>query len=127
VQEDRLHATALAAMIHDLGKINVPAEILTRPGRLSETHPAAGFEIVRNIEFPWPIADAILQHHERLDGSGYPQGLAGDEIILEARIIAPSPTSSRPCAPTAPIAPNSGSTRRSPKSSKAAASLSTQQ
>lgn len=95
VPEDQLHATALAAMIHDLGKINVPAEILTRPGRLSEiefefikTHPAAGFEIVRNIEFPWPIADAILQHHERLDGSGYPRGLKGDEIILEARIIA---------------------------------------
>ncbi len=68
-------------MIHDLGKINVPAEILTRPGRLSEiefefikTHPAAGFEIVRNIEFPWRIADAILQHHKRLDGSGCPHG-----------------------------------------------------
>lgn len=95
LSEDRLHATALAAMIHDLGKINVPAEILTRPGRLSEiefefikTHPAAGFEIVRNIEFRWPIADAILQHNERLDGSGYPRGLKGDEIIQEARIIA---------------------------------------
>lgn len=91
---DRVHAVELAAMIHDLGKINVPAEILTRPGRLSEieyslikTHPSVGYEIVKNIDFPWPIAQAMLQHHERLDGSGYPDGLKGDAIVLEARII----------------------------------------
>jgi len=92
--EDRVHAVRLAALIHDLGKINVPAEILTRPGHLSDieftlikAHPTSGYEIVKNIEFPWPIAEAMLQHHERLDGSGYPDGLKGDAIILEARII----------------------------------------
>jgi HD-GYP domain-containing protein (c-di-GMP phosphodiesterase class II) len=92
--EDRVHAIGLAAMIHDLGKINIPAEILTRPGCLSaieysliKTHPTAGYEIIKNIEFPWPIGTAMLQHHERLDGSGYPDGLSGDAILLEARII----------------------------------------
>ncbi|HZX33157.1 MAG TPA: MASE3 domain-containing protein [Rhodocyclaceae bacterium] len=92
--EDRIHAIALAATIHDLGKINIPAEILTRPGKLSDiefslikTHPAMGYEIIKNIDFPWPIAAAMRQHHERLDGSGYPDGLTGDAITLEARII----------------------------------------
>lgn len=85
----------LGATIHDIGKISVPAEILSRPGRLAEiefgiikTHPDIGYEIVKDIPFPWPIAEMVHQHHERLDGSGYPQGLKGDEIILEARIIA---------------------------------------
>lgn len=94
LEEERVHAIGLAAMIHDLGKINIPAEILARPGRLSEleysmikTHPTVGYEIIKNIEFPWPIADAMLQHHERLDGSGYPGGLHGEAISLEARII----------------------------------------
>ena len=82
-------------LVHDIGKIHVPAEFLTRPGKLStevhkviRMHPRMGWEIMRDIEFPWPVADMILQHHERLDGSGYPQGLKGDEIILEARILA---------------------------------------
>jgi PAS domain S-box-containing protein/putative nucleotidyltransferase with HDIG domain len=95
LDEERVHAIGLAAMIHDLGKINIPAEILARPGRLSEleysmikTHPTVGYEIIKNIEFPWPIAEAMLQHHERLDGSGYPSGLRGEAITLEARIIA---------------------------------------
>lgn len=81
--------------VHDVGKISVPAEILVKPGRLSaiefdliRTHPQAGYEILKEIEFPWPVAEAVLQHHERLDGSGYPQGLKGDAIILEARILA---------------------------------------
>jgi len=85
----------LGANIHDLGKIGVPAEILTRPSRLNsleyelvKTHPRVGYDIVKNIAFPWPIADMILHHHERLDGSGYPDGLRGDEICIEARIIA---------------------------------------
>lgn len=84
-----------AAAIHDIGKISVPTDILNRPGLLSppeleliETHAATGAEIVRGIEFPWPLADVILQHHERMDGSGYPSGLVGDEICAGARIVA---------------------------------------
>jgi putative nucleotidyltransferase with HDIG domain len=83
------------ALIHDVGKIQVPAELLSKPTRLTplefefiKTHPQAGYEIVRNITFPWPVADMVRQHHERLDGSGYPQGLKGDAIALEARLIA---------------------------------------
>jgi PAS domain S-box-containing protein/putative nucleotidyltransferase with HDIG domain len=85
----------LAAEIHDIGKLVVPAEILTRPGRLRPAeyelikgHSRAGYEIVEGIAFPWPVAKMILQHHERLDGSGYPDGLRGAEILIGARIIA---------------------------------------
>ena len=85
----------LGANIHDLGKIGVPAEILSRPSwlkaleyELVKTHPRVGYDIVKHIVFPWPIANMILHHHERLDGSGYPEGLHGDEIGIEARIIA---------------------------------------
>ncbi|MGR8933633.1 MAG: HD domain-containing phosphohydrolase [Gammaproteobacteria bacterium] len=85
----------LGGMIHDIGKIYVPAEVLARPGKLSElefklikTHPQVGYEIVKDIAFPWPVAEMILQHHERLDGSGYPQGLRGNAILPEARILA---------------------------------------
>jgi PAS domain S-box-containing protein len=81
--------------LHDLGKIAIPSEILSKPSRLSEyefnlikIHPQAGFDILREIDFPWPVALAVLQHHERLDGSGYPHGLSGDDIIMEARILA---------------------------------------
>jgi len=91
----RLQGLHIGALIHDIGKIQVPIEILARPGRLREeemnllrVHPVAGWEIIRDIEFSWPIGSMILQHHERLDGSGYPHGLAGDDIIMEARIIA---------------------------------------
>lgn len=85
----------LGASIHDIGKISVPAEILNRPGALStpeyaiiRQHSQTGYEILCGIDFPWPIADMVQQHHERLDGSGYPQGLTGNEICLEAKIIA---------------------------------------
>jgi putative nucleotidyltransferase with HDIG domain len=85
----------LAGSIHDIGKNCVPADILSKPGKLTDhefgiikTHPEVGFEILRGIRFPWPIAKAILQHHERIDGSGYPSGLKGDNIIIEARVIA---------------------------------------
>ena len=84
----------MAALVHDVGKIAVPAEILTKPTRLSTSefamikeHPSTGHEILRHVDFPWPLADIALQHHERLDGSGYPAGLAGDAIRLEARIV----------------------------------------
>ena len=91
----RTEGLRLAASIHDLGKIGIPAEILSKPGRLTENqyalikdHPQLGYEIVKNVEFPWPIAQMILQHHEKLDGSGYPRGLKADEIFIESRILA---------------------------------------
>jgi PAS domain S-box-containing protein len=84
----------MAGVIHDLGKISVPAEILSKPGKISDSeyslikqHPKAGYEILKGIDFKWPVADIVLQHHERLNGSGYPYGLKGEEILLEARII----------------------------------------
>src|SRR5208282_3453429 len=91
----KLGGLYLGALIHDVGKIAIPVEILTKPAALSEaelsivqSHAAVGEDILKNIKFPWPIAVMIGQHHERLDGSGYPRGLKGDEIIQEARIIA---------------------------------------
>jgi PAS domain S-box-containing protein len=85
----------LGATIHDIGKIYVPAEILSRPGKLTapefgiiKSHPQVGYDIIKDVKFPWPIKEMILQHHERQDGSGYPQGLRGDAISIEARIIA---------------------------------------
>ncbi|MCL4367609.1 MAG: HD domain-containing protein [Actinobacteria bacterium] len=84
----------IAALLHDIGKIAVPAEMLSKPGRLTEyefliikTHVQVGFEILNTIEFQSPVAPAVLQHHERLNGSGYPAGLSGEQIIAEARIL----------------------------------------
>ncbi|QQS53418.1 MAG: PAS domain S-box protein [Candidatus Competibacteraceae bacterium] len=95
LDEQQIRGLRLGAIIHDLGKIHIPAEILTRPGKLTthefgmiKAHPEIGFEIVKDIDFQWPVADMILQHHERLNGSGYPQGLTDGQIILEARILA---------------------------------------
>lgn len=92
---DMVEGIETGSLIHDIGKIHIPAEFLSRPGKLSseafqviKTHPRIGWEIIRNIDFPWPVAEMVRQHHECLDGSGYPDGLKGDEIILEARIIA---------------------------------------
>jgi putative two-component system response regulator len=84
-----------AGMVHDVGKVSVPAEILNKPGQLSslefalvKAHPRTGYEILEGVKFEMPIAEAVHQHHERLDGSGYPRGLKGDEILLEARVLA---------------------------------------
>jgi len=92
--EEKIHGIHLAASVHDLGKINIPAEVLSKPGEITDidfnlikTHPQAGYDILQGIDFPWPIAHMVLQHHERLDGSGYPQGLKGEAILLEARIL----------------------------------------
>jgi len=92
---EELDALRLAGTIHDIGKIAVPAEILSKPGLLSElefslikAHPETGFEILADVDFGQPVAEMILQHHERLDGSGYPRGLKGEEIMAEARILA---------------------------------------
>ena len=92
---EKIEGLRLAGIIHDIGKIAVPTEIMTKHGRLTNTefklikdHPRVGYEIVKDIAFPWPLAHIILQHHERLDGSGYPEGLVGDAILPEARILA---------------------------------------
>ena len=91
----RIDGLRLGATIHDIGKIYIPSEILNRPGRLTDSefgmvksHPQVGYEILENTEFPWPIKEMVVQHHERIDGTGYPNGLKGDEIIEEAKIIA---------------------------------------
>ena len=90
----QLEGIFVAGMIHDLGKISIPAEILSKPSKLTEiefalikTHPRIGFDIMENIEFPWSIAQIVLQHHEKINGSGYPQGLTGENILPEARIL----------------------------------------
>ena len=84
----------MAGAVHDLGKISVPAGILNKPSRLTEnefgiiqTHPEVGYAILKMIGFPWPVAQIVLQHHERMDGSGYPAGLSCEEIVMEARIL----------------------------------------
>jgi HD-GYP domain-containing protein (c-di-GMP phosphodiesterase class II) len=93
--EDRMQALCVAAQIHDIGKISIPTEILTKPTRLTapewsliREHPETGYSILKDIPFKWKIAEVVRQHHERMDGSGYPQGLKGDAILLGARILA---------------------------------------
>lgn len=95
LSEDQVKGIELGAHLHDIGKIAIPSEILAKPGRLSpaeyelvKVHPQVGYNILSGIEFPWPIADIARHHHERLDGSGYPDGLKGEAISLEARIVA---------------------------------------
>lgn len=94
LSENRWQGIYLAGLIHDIGKIAVPSDILNKPGKLSEhefniikTHPQVAYDILKGLEFPWPLAETILQHHERLDGSGYPHGLKAPEICLEAKIL----------------------------------------
>ena len=88
------HSVYLASLLHDLGKFYIPAQILNKPGRLTEieyslikTHPSLGHQILKKIDFPWPIADIVLQHHEKVNGSGYPYGISGDDIMIEAKIL----------------------------------------
>ena len=93
--EDQIEGIRLAALIHDIGKLYIPVEFLSKPGGLSEIefaiikeHCRVGYEILKSIEFPRPVSQTVLQHHERMDGSGYPNGLEGDEILVDARILA---------------------------------------
>jgi len=95
MSDNDIQGIYLAGIIHDVGKITVPAEILSKPGKLSklefqliQQHAQAGYDIVKGVDFPWPIAQMVLQHHERLDGSGYPQGLKGDAMLPQAKILA---------------------------------------
>ena len=94
LSEEQIKGIHFAAIVHDIGKISIPAELLTKAGRLMEaeyhlikSHPRTGYEILEGLGFPWPIPQIVLQHHERMNGSGYPQGLSGENIILEARIL----------------------------------------
>lgn len=115
MSEFKTHGLCLAAEIHDLGNINIPADLLNKPGKLSEaeyelikTHTQLGYNILKEIEFPWPIAEIVLQHHECMDGTGYPRGLKGDELLLESRILAVANvinamTSYRPCKIPVPL------------------------
>lgn len=95
LSQDQIDGVGIAGFIHDLGKISVPAEILSKPARLTKNefnlikeHPQVGYDILKEIEFPWPIAEIVLQHHERLDGTGYPEGLTANATHIESRIIA---------------------------------------
>ncbi len=94
LSEQQVEGIYMVGMIHDVGKISIPAEILSMPRHLTSAefnlikcHPQSGYDILKNIDFPWPIANIILQHHERIDGSGYPNGLIGNDIMLEAKIL----------------------------------------
>lgn len=95
LDEESIEGLRIGGYLHDVGKVAIPSEVLNRPGALTpderslvQTHTTHGFDILRDVPFPWPVREMAIQHHERLDGSGYPNGLRGDEICLEARIIA---------------------------------------
>jgi putative nucleotidyltransferase with HDIG domain len=95
LSEDQIEGIRIIGLIHDIGKVAVPSEILSKPGKLGnhelgiiQTHPQVAHDILKGVNFPWPVAQAILQHHEKLNGSGYPNGLSGEDISLEARILA---------------------------------------
>jgi PAS domain S-box-containing protein len=94
LEKSAVEGIRIAGVVHDLGKISIPSEILTKPRRLSELefslikeHSRIGYDLLKPVEFPWPVADMVHQHHERMDGSGYPEGLTGDEILVESRIL----------------------------------------
>jgi HD-GYP domain-containing protein (c-di-GMP phosphodiesterase class II) len=93
--QEKIDGIRMAGAIHDIGELSVPAEILSKPTKLSELefslikeHANKGFEILKDVESPWPLAEIVYQHHERMDGSGYPRHLKGEEILMEARILA---------------------------------------
>lgn len=95
LDDKQIEGVRMGASIHDIGKVQVPAEILSKPSALSEVeyslvqdHARVGYNILKDVAFPWPVADIAYQHHERMDGSGYPQGIRGEEICLEARVVA---------------------------------------
>jgi putative nucleotidyltransferase with HDIG domain len=97
--KERINGLRIAALLHDIGKIYLPQEILWKPHELTDiefnmikNHPEVGYQILNNIHFPWPVSKIILQHHEKIDGSGYPKGLTGKDILPEARILAVADT-----------------------------------
>jgi HD-GYP domain-containing protein (c-di-GMP phosphodiesterase class II) len=97
--QSTIEGTRAAGLMHDIGKLAIPAEILSKPSALNameraliESHPQAAHDILQTVTFPWPVARIVLQHHERIDGSGYPQGLCTEGILIEARILAVADT-----------------------------------
>jgi HD-GYP domain-containing protein (c-di-GMP phosphodiesterase class II) len=93
--QDKVEGVRMAGIIHDIGKLSIPAEILSKPTKLKEIefslikqHSRSGYEMLKNVESPWPLAEIVYQHHERINGSGYPRNLKGDEILMESRILA---------------------------------------
>jgi HD-GYP domain-containing protein (c-di-GMP phosphodiesterase class II) len=93
--QDKIEGIRIAGSIHDIGKLSIPAEILSKPTKLTDIefslikeHSRKGYEMLKNVESPWPLAQIVYQHHERMNGSGYPRNLKGDEILMEARIMA---------------------------------------
>ena len=94
LSQDKIEGTRIASLVHDIGKVNLPTEIISKPGKLIEVefnliknYPKVGYDILKKVDFPWPIAEIVLQHQEKIDGSGYPRGLKGDEICIEAKIL----------------------------------------
>jgi len=92
--QDKIEGTRIASLVHDIGKVNLPTEIISKPSKLIEVefnliknYPKVGYDILKKVDFPWPIAEIVFQHQEKIDGSGYPRGLKGDEICIEAKIL----------------------------------------
>ena len=92
--QDKIEGVRFAFLVHDVGKVNLPTEIVSKPSKLVEVefnlvknHPRTGYNILEKVDFPWPIAEIVFQHQEKIDGSGYPRGLKGDEILIEAKIL----------------------------------------
>ena len=93
--QEKIEGIRMAGIIHDIGKLSIPAEILSKPTKLTDIefslikeHSRSGYEMLKDVESPWPLAEIVYQHHERMNGSGYPRNLKGDEILMEARIMA---------------------------------------
>ena len=91
---DKIEGTKIASLVHDIGKVNLPTEIISKPNKLIDVefnlvknYPRVGYDILKKVDFPWPIAEIVLQHQEKIDGSGYPRGLKGDNICIEAKIL----------------------------------------
>lgn len=92
--QDKIEGTRIASLVHDIGKVNLPTEIISKPNKLIEVefnliknYPKVGYDILKKVDFPWPIAEIVFQHQEKINGSGYPRGLKGDEICIEAKIL----------------------------------------
>jgi HD-GYP domain-containing protein (c-di-GMP phosphodiesterase class II) len=95
LSREKIDGLRASSLVHDIGKITIPAEILSKPGKLNsieftmiQKHSRVGYDILKQIDFDWPLAEIVLQHHERMNGNGYPQKLGGDQIMIEARILA---------------------------------------